>query len=514
MLLRSPLSRTLSSLDADFVCQKCLFRIRQSSANSLHEWRRSFSSQSPNLSAVVRSTQSNHFRQEYFYPNGVLKITKSFFKPSVIVTPEFKQRPEVLEPNISAKLRSHEAISKPIKEPVEQEVLPHRRRQKQHAASADPNHIPPDASARLSHISAAHPAQSFRRKFFTFLSLSKPRLSFMVVLTAAASYSLYPVPTLLLPSTTASPSLSTLTLVFLTAGTFLSAASANTLNMLSEPEHDAKMSRTRNRPLVRKLIAPRSALLFALVTGTTGLAALYYGVNPTVAFLGGLNIFVYAGLYTPLKRISVINTWVGAVVGGIPPLMGWTAASGQSATAGGWQELLFGPECVGGWLLASLLFAWQFPHFNALSWTIREEYKNAGYRMLCWVNPAMNARVALRYSLAFFPICFGLWYVGVTDSGFLVTSSITNAWLVKEAWRFYKYEGLKGSARGCFWAGVWQLPLLMVLAMVHKKGLWQWLWRSAVGGEEEEEDDEYYEDEEPEEPLAIEETKREMPTTA
>ncbi|KAL9029041.1 MAG: hypothetical protein Q9196_002677 [Gyalolechia fulgens] len=364
--------------------------------------------------------------------------------------------------------------------------LPHRRRKRlrdeQQAASNAAKLIPPDASSRLSTMSTQLPPSSLRRLFTLYLSLSKPRLSFLIVLTTAAAYSLYPVPSLLLPQTTASPSLSTLTLAFLTAGTALCSASANALNMLFEPKHDAKMSRTRNRPLVRGYIGKRGALVFATVAGIVGVGSLYFGVNPTVAFLGGLNIFLYAGVYTPMKRISVLNTWVGAVVGGIPPLMGWAAAAGHSATAsGGWEELLFSEASVGGWLLASLLYTWQFPHFNALSWTIRDEYKHAGYRMLAWVNPRMNGRVAFRYAVLSFPICGALWWFGITDQVFLVTSSVVNVWIVREAWRFWRKDGHMGSARALFWAGVWHLPVIMVLAMAHKKGLWEGVWQRLDG---------------------------------
>lgn len=276
--------------------------------------------------------------------------------------------------------------------------------------------------------------------------------------------------------------------------------------MLFEPAHDAKMSRTRNRPLVRKLISPTGALVFAIACGTAGVAALYYGVNPTTAFLGAVNIGLYAGVYTPLKRISVANTWVGAVVGGIPPLMGWTAAAGQSAhEGGGWRELLFGAGSAGGWLCAALLFAWQFPHFNALSWAIRDEYKRAGYRMLCWTNPAHNARVALRYALLMFPVCFGLAYVGVTDWGFVVTSSAVNGWMVWRAVQFWREKGHKGTARGLFWASVWHLPIVMVLAMAQKKGLWERVWRAAVGAPEV--DEELYGEEDDEEEEEEEEAK-------
>ncbi|KAI0996983.1 Protoheme IX farnesyltransferase [Podosphaera aphanis] len=315
----------------------------------------------------------------------------------------------------------------------------------------------------------------------------------LVVLTACASYSLYPVPDLLTPSSTSAPSLSPLTLIFLTSGTTLCAASANALNMLYEPKGDALMSRTRNRPLVRGLITTRGAAIFAILAGMAGTTALHYGVNSTVSFLGLLNIALYAGVYTPMKKISVVNTWVGAIVGGLPPLMGWAAAAGQSARNGEWRELLLGEWNIGGWLLAALVLAWQFPHFMSLSWSIREEYRNAGYKMLCWVNPARNGRVALRYSILIFPICAGLCYFGVTEWSFVVASAPINAWLVREAVCFWRHQGAKGSARNLFWASVWHLPVVMILAMVEKKGMWQRIWKALTASDE---DEEYLEDEE------------------
>lgn len=356
----------------------------------------------------------------------------------------------------------------------------------------------PDMPSVMTSHAAQLPANSIRRLYSTLLALSKPRLSFLIVLTTTSAYSLYPVPEMLSPSLTETPSLSALTLLFLTIGTSLTCASANTFNMLYEPKWDAMMSRTKNRPLVRGLISSRGAAIFGVVAGITGVVALYYGVNPTVAFLGGFNIFLYAGCYTPLKRISVINTWVGALVGGIPPLMGWAAAAGQSSTGDGtWRDLLLGEQNIGGWLLAALLVAWQFPHFMALSWPIREEYKAAGYKMLAWTNPARNGRVALRYSVLFIPICLALCYTGVTEWSFAVASTPANAWVLREAWKFWRLEGYKGSARGLFWASVWHLPIVMVLAMVEKKGIWQRAWNAAFGepalGEDEEWIDEEFE---------------------
>jgi protoheme IX farnesyltransferase len=358
--------------------------------------------------------------------------------------------------------------------------------------------LPDNASSVLTTASKKLPSSSIRRQLSLLLSLSKPRLTVLVVLSAMAPYALYPVPDFLAPSIgLETPSLSPLTLAFLTTGTALCSASANALNMLYEPAYDALMSRTRNRPLVQGLLSQRRALAFAVLAAVTGVGGLYFGVNPTVAFLGAANIALYAGVYTPLKRVSWLNTWAGAVVGGIPPLMGWAAAAGEYATGEGtFQELLLAPESVGGWLFASLLFAWQFPHFMALSWSIREEYKAAGHRMLCWMNPARNARVALRYSIAFFPICFALCAAGVTEWSFAVTSLPVNVWLVREAVLFWKHEGFKGSARGLFWASVWHLPAIMVLALVQKKGMWGRVWRSVVGEPTLDDDDEYDEDDE------------------
>ena len=362
-----------------------------------------------------------------------------------------------------------------------QELLPHRRRKRRKEEDSHDvsEQLPLDASSQLTTAATSLPTSAtLRRRFATYLALTKPRLSFLILLTTTSAYSLYPLPEILssssavLPATTLSTS--TLTLLFLTSGTFLSCAAANTLNMLFEPKYDALMTRTRNRPLVRRLITPRSAGVFAAFCAATGLTLLYVGTNPTVAGLSALNIFLYAGVYTPLKRISPINTWVGAIVGGIPPLMGWCAAAGQAATAEhhSASDLLFSEPAVGGWLLAALLFAWQFPHFMSLSHTIREDYKAAGHKMLAWTNPARNARVALRYSLAMFPICTGLYAIGLVNQGFLVVSTACNLWMTKEAVAFWRKQGGGGSARGLFWASVWQLPLVLVGALVCKSSLW------------------------------------------
>lgn len=523
MILRPPLLRPAPLQDAAPLCLRCLRRLQNPARSTPPSTARRLLSTSnavKDAAVAPRNPRAAAFKKEYFWANAVLDDVLSGARRGVWsnavphrdnakddtgpAPPTLHQQPQVAQVVDNGRATAGTQLAN---------ELPHRRRQrlreeakKKAQQPQSDTAIRPDASATLSTSAQALPTTSLRRRLLTYLALTKPRLSFLIVLTATVPYAIYPVPALLAPSVTATPSLSTLTLLFLTTGTGLASASANAFNMLFEPAHDAKMSRTKNRPLVRKLVTPRAALAFALATGAAGVASLYYGVNPTVAFLGALNIALYAAAYTPLKRVSVLNTWVGAVVGGIPPLMGWAAAAGQCATGGGtWQDLLFGPGSAGGWLLGALLFAWQFPHFNALSWTIREEYRNAGYRMLAWTNPRRNGRVALRYSVLMFPVCVGLAAVGVTDWGFVATSSAINGWMTYEAARFWWYEGTRGTARGLFWASVWHLPIVLVLAMVHKKGLWQRVWRSVMGepvGDEEE--DAYWEDKDEEEvPRAI-----------
>ena len=470
--------------NTDSICFRCLLKLARPQSK-----RRPYGASIANEAGAPNIKIRKPWRREYFSTNPSLQDAQDILSASLPHKARLqrsrlgqeKASPETLD--TSRELDLVEDHSTTTSEP------PHRRRKRlKIEAATSEQFLPSNSSSNLSNLSSNLPAASFRRLLTTCLSLSKPRLSFLIVLTTATAYSLYPVPALLLPTTTISPSLSPLSLVFLTSGTALCSASANALNMLLEPKYDAHMSRTRNRPIVRGLISKKGAFVFATLAGLLGVGGLWFGVNPTVAFLGGLNIAIYAGVYTPMKRISVLNTWVGAVVGGIPPLMGWAAAAGQSATgSGNWRELLFSENSIGGWLLAGLLFAWQFPHFNSLSWPIREEYKNAGYRMLVWTNARMNGRVALRYAILCFPICFGLWRFQITDQGFLVSSSVVNAWMVREAWRFWQKEGHNGTARALFWASVWHLPVVMVLAMVHKQGLWEGIWRRMSGEAEEEE---------------------------
>ncbi|KAK0223036.1 protoheme IX farnesyltransferase [Armillaria fumosa] len=311
-----------------------------------------------------------------------------------------------------------------------------------------------------------------------YAQLSKPHLSILVCLTAMGGVALSPLPT------------TVPTLLSTAIGTALCASSANALNMLQEVPFDAQMARTRSRPLVRKAISPLHATIFAVATGVAGPALLWTMVNPTTAILGLSNIVLYAGIYTWMKRKSIWNTWVGAIVGAIPPAMGWTACGGQLFPSIS-SFPLFLPEFIASspvdisvldsplapFVLPMLLFSWQFPHFNSLSYFVRGSYAQAGYRMLSVLDPRKNALVALRHAILLTSICSILVPLsGLTTWAFAFTSLPPNLVCVQAAWKWWQQGGEK-QARVVFRHSLWYLPLILGLMMVHKQGVdWlQWI---------------------------------------
>ncbi|KAI8349662.1 protoheme IX farnesyltransferase [Blakeslea trispora] len=248
------------------------------------------------------------------------------------------------------------------------------------------------------------------------------------------------------------------TLFFTTVGTGLCITSANAINQWIEIPYDAQMLRTRNRVLGRRALSPVHAFGFGVGTGLAGVTTLATMVNPLTASLGAANILLYTALYTPMKRASIANTWVGAVVGGIPPMMGWAAATNSLDP--------------GAWVLGGILYAWQFPHFNALAWNLRADYSKAGYRMMSVTDPKLNARVSLRYSLAMFPLSWGLSYLDLTSWLFAVDSSLINGALLYGAVKFWRKSNDK-NAKQLFFGSIIHLPVLLGLMMVHKKYTYQ-----------------------------------------
>lgn len=313
-----------------------------------------------------------------------------------------------------------------------------------------------------------------RKLLKVYSQLAKSRLTTLIVLTAMAGVALSPLPT-------------TVPVLLSTAvGTALCSASANTLNQLQEIPYDAQMARTRMRPLVRKAISPLHASGFAVATGVLGPALLWTMVNPTTAVLGVANIALYAGAYTWMKRTSIWNTWVGAVVGAIPPLMGWTACGGRLLPSSSYPVELFLPSFLTSapaldlslidnplapFALFMLLFSWQFPHFNSLSHLVRGSYAQAGYQMLSVISPAKNSLVSLRHAVILGSVCTVLVPLsGLTTWTFALTSLIPNILGIRAAWAFWKFGGEK-QARAVWHHCLWYLPVVLGLMMFHKQGL-------------------------------------------
>ncbi|KAK2180128.1 hypothetical protein NP493_458g03069 [Ridgeia piscesae] len=275
-----------------------------------------------------------------------------------------------------------------------------------------------------------------------YMRLAKIRLTGLIVLTTMAGYAVAPAP------------FSLLTFATVTVGTGLTSAAANAINQFFEVPFDSQMNRTKNRPIVRGTLSPLHAVGFAVVAGAAGVILLQTGVNTLTAGLGLANLLVYTLAYTPLKRLSIVNTWVGGIVGAIPPMMGWAACTGALEP--------------GAWLLAGLLYAWQFPHFNALSWNLRPDYSRAGYRMMSVVNPGLCKRTAMRYSGAILALSLMAPVFDVTTWTFAADSLPINAYLLYLSWRFYQH-GDSASSRKLFMFSLVHLPALLLLMIISKK---------------------------------------------
>src|SRR5271170_2956274 len=195
-----------------------------------------------------------------------------------------------------------------------------------------------------------------------FADLVKARLTTLVLLTTLVGFYL------------GWPGAMNYALMFNTlAATALVAAGASALNQLLEREYDAKMRRTQDRPLPSGRLQPTTVAIFGGVSSVAGLVYLALAVNLLTSVLGAVTLVSYLFIYTPLKRVTWLNTAIGAIPGALPPLMGWTAARGELSGE--------------GWALFAILAFWQLPHFFAIAWMYRDEYAKAGFVMLPNVDP-------------------------------------------------------------------------------------------------------------------------------
>ncbi len=267
-----------------------------------------------------------------------------------------------------------------------------------------------------------------RSRVAEFVELTKPRLTMLSVLTTLAGIyvgSRGPV--------------DPMTVVFTLCATFLVGGGCGALNMYAERDHDRRMRRTMNRPLPSGRIEPAAALVFGLALVVVGVAWLALSVNLLAAAIALATVLSYVLLYTPLKRLTTLNTIVGGLPGALPPLIGW-AAAGRGLD-------------MGAAVLFAILFFWQMPHFLSLAWMYRKDYLRAGYRMLTAFDEdcSRTSRQILIYTAALVPLTllptmvgiagfvyfFGAFVLGVGFLAFGLLLALGSRRNVHARWLFY-----------------------------------------------------------------------------
>lgn len=233
-------------------------------------------------------------------------------------------------------------------------------------------------------------------------------------------------------------------------GTALLACGAAALNQWWEREHDALMPRTANRPLPAGHLRPETALFIGIVCGAVGIAVLLLAVNPLTALLGAATLGSYIFIYTPLKRITPLNTLVGAVPGALPPLMGWTAATGTISRE--------------GLALFAIQFFWQMPHFLAIAWLYREQYELGGFKMLPVVDPSgeRTARHSVSHTLGLLPVSLCPALFGMAGRLYFFGALAMGVLFVWFALRFARNLS-RERARQMFWVSLIYLPVVLSL---------------------------------------------------
>lgn len=240
-------------------------------------------------------------------------------------------------------------------------------------------------------------------------------------------------------------------------GTGLLASGAAVLNQYLEREGDALMPRTQNRPIPAGQVAAERALIFGGFLSIFGIAQLAAFVNLLTSFLGAAALSLYLFVYTPLKRVTSLNTVIGAVPGALPPLMGWAAARGTVD--------------MSGWSLFVILFFWQLPHFFAIAWMHRDQYGKAGYVMLPNVDPTgqRTGYHALLHAVGLLPVSLFPVVLGLAGNLYFVGASLLTLVFIGCAFSF-ACDRSDQSARRLFFYSILYLPLLFGLMVFDKTG--------------------------------------------
>ena len=282
-------------------------------------------------------------------------------------------------------------------------------------------------------------------KLRDYMMLVKFSLTFMVVFSAVISY-------LLAPKIVG---FNAKMILLLFAGGFLVTGSANAINQVVEKDTDALMKRTAKRPVASGRMTVNEGWAFATITGALGVFILWYFFNGLSAGLAAFSLFLYAFVYTPLKKINSISVLVGAVPGALPCLIGWAAGSDVLS--------------AGGWALFLIQFFWQFPHFWAIAWIAHKDYSGAGFKLLPSVEgpTKYSAIQSIIYSLLLIPVGLFPYFAGMSGMISLGIVFIANLLMVWQCVRLYREMELKAARRVMFSSYIY-LPVVLLALLANK----------------------------------------------
>lgn len=282
------------------------------------------------------------------------------------------------------------------------------------------------------------------KKIKDYLQLVKPSLSIMVVFSSVISYLLVP-----------GVEYGWWRIILLFAGGMLVTGSANAINQVVEKDTDAVMKRTGNRPIASGRMSVEEGWGFAILTGALGVFILGYYFNWTAAGLAAFSLFLYAFIYTPLKKVSAIAVLVGAFPGALPCLIGW-AAGDDTLSAGGW--VLFG-----------LQFLWQFPHFWAIAWIAHQDYTTAGFKLLpSDKGPTKYTAIqTIIYSLLLIPVGLLPYFIGMSGWISLIIVLLANFFMIGRCVNLYRLMTVQAARKVMFGSYIY-LPVVLLALLADK----------------------------------------------
>lgn len=287
--------------------------------------------------------------------------------------------------------------------------------------------------------------RSGRSRLKDYLQLIKPSLSIMVVFSSVISY-------LLAPKV---EEYSWKMILLLFAGGMLVTGSANAINQVVEKDTDAVMKRTAKRPVAAGRMSAEEGWGFAILTGALGIFILGYYFNWLAAGLAAFSLFLYAFIYTPLKKVSAIAVLIGAFPGALPCLIGWAAGDDKLS--------------AGGWVLFALQFLWQFPHFWAIAWIAHQDYTTAGFKLLpADKGPTRYSAIqTIMYSLLLIPVGVIPYFIHMSGIVSLVIVLLANLFMVGRCVNLYRQMSVQAARKVMFGSYIW-LPVVLLALLADK----------------------------------------------